>query len=102
MEILSVRLQAINPNSRPQTLHIAARPNEHITIGRSNFSTGDDTVISRRHALFYITAESGLEKLTVRNLSAINGVLVNFVPINQHEQRTLLDGDEIVFRTPLV
>jgi FHA domain len=101
MEILSVRLQAINPNSRPQTLHIAARPNEHVTIGRSNFSTGEDTIISRRHALFNITVESGLERLSVRNLSAINGMLVNFTPVHQFVWRTLFDGDEIVFRTPL-
>ena len=96
MEILSVRLTAVNPTSRPQILHIPARPNQHHTIGRSNFSTGDDTIISRRHARFTINAETTPERLLVNNLSLINGVLVNFTPVLPFQWQTLYDGDEIV------
>lgn len=101
MEILSVRLIAINQTSRPQEFQIPSLPNQDYTLGRSNFSTGDDSIISRRHARFCITAESGPEKLLVTNLSLINGVLVNFTPVVPFQWRILYDGDEIVRRSHL-
>ncbi len=96
MDILSVRLAAINPASRPQVLQITLRPNEDHVIGRSNFSAGEDTIISRRHARFSINTESGAERIVVTNLSLINGILVNFTPVPHFQSRTLFNGDEIV------
>lgn len=101
MDILSVRLAAINPTSRPQLLPIPARPNQAHTIGRNSFSTGDDAIISRQHAQFTINTELGLERLVVTNLSLINGILVNFTPLLAFQWRILHDGDEIVRRTLL-
>jgi hypothetical protein len=98
MDIVSVRLAAINSTSRPQLLPIPARPNQDHTIGRSNFSTGDDAIISRRHARFAINTEVGPERLVVTNLSLINGILVNFTPVLPFQSQTLYDGDEIVRR----
>src|SRR5947207_8175102 len=105
MEITSVRLIAINPTSRPQVLQITVQPSLDHIIGRSNFSAGDDTIISRRHARFSINTDLHVERLFVTNLSLINGVLVNFTPVQHFESRTLFDGDEIVshlFEFPLL
>ena len=95
MDIISARLEAINPTSQPQSLLIPTRPGEDFIIGRSHFSNGQDTIISRRHAKFNIN-NVGPERLVVTNLSLINGILVNFTPLQPFEDETLYDGDEIV------
>ena len=98
MEIVSAQLVAVDPLADPQTLSITAMPGEDSNIGRRHFSTGEDTTISRRHARFTILAGHGPERLLVTNLSLVNGMFVNFVPLQQHRAQTLYDGDEIVFR----
>lgn len=96
MDILSIRLIAVNPASSPRTFDIPARPNVDFTLGRSHFSTGDDAIISRRHVKFIIN-NAGPESLIVQNLSLANGLLVNFTPVQPHQRKVLLDGDELVF-----
>ena len=95
MDILATRLEAIHRTARPQTLIIPTQPGEDFIIGRSNFHTGEDTIISRRHARFNVNS-NGPEKLVVTNLSLINGILVNFTPLQPYQEETLYDGDEIV------
>jgi len=96
--LLSTRLVALNPISRPQVLAIETRQlGDEFVVGRTNFFTGEDTIISRRHAKFKITAHAGgPEILVVENLSMINGMLVNFRPIQAYQAVTIYDGDEIV------
>lgn len=97
MDIISARLLAKSPSSTPRILSITARPNEDFIVGRNTFSSGDDTIISRRHARFSIIAGSNQhERLVVCNLSKINGLLVNFTPLPLDQELTLHDGDEIV------
>jgi hypothetical protein len=96
--LLSARLVALNPISRPQVLPIEARQlGDEFVVGRTNFFTGEDTIISRRHAKFKITSHTGgPEMLVVENLSMINGMLVNFRPIQPYQAVTIYDADEIV------
>jgi len=98
MEITSVRLYAISPDARPQVIDIRPTPGQTRIIGRQDFNSGDDTVISRRHALFSIlSAAEGVDQiLVVQNLSLINGILVNFWPVAAYTTHVLVDGDEIV------
>jgi pSer/pThr/pTyr-binding forkhead associated (FHA) protein len=96
MSITSIHLHALLPESRPQVIDINLKPGEERVLGRNDFSTGEDTVISRRHALFAIDAGAGGDVLGVQNLSLINGVLVNFVPVPPYGRQRLEDGDEIV------
>jgi pSer/pThr/pTyr-binding forkhead associated (FHA) protein len=96
MSITTIRLHALLPESRPQVIDINLRPGQERVLGRNDFSTGEDTVISRRHALFTLTAGPGGDVLGVQNLSLINGVLVNFVPVPPYGRQRLQDGDEIV------
>ena len=95
MEILSARLVAKSPTARPQTLLIPLQLNSEFIVGRAHFLNGDNTIISRRHARFRVVA-GARERLVVCNLSRINGMLVNFLPLPLDEDITLFDGDEIV------
>ena len=97
--ILSAQLVALNPISRPQTLLIEARQaGDDFVVGRTHFFTGEDTIISRRHARFHITSQAGgPEMLVVENLSMINGMLVNFRPVQPYQAITVYNGDEIVW-----
>jgi pSer/pThr/pTyr-binding forkhead associated (FHA) protein len=100
MSITSIHLHALLPESRPQVIDISLRPGDERVLGRNDFSTGEDTVISRRHALFTIAPAPGGDVLGVQNLSLINGVLVNFVPVPPYGRERLRDGDEIVTLFP--
>jgi len=103
MEITSVRLYAISPDARPQVIDIKPTPGQTRIIGRQDFNSGDDTVISRRHALFSILSGAEGDKdqvLVVQNLSLINGILVNFRPVTAYSTQALVDGDEIVSTLP--
>lgn len=105
MDIVDARLEAINPVSRPQTIPINVQPNNDSVLGRANFFDGEDTIISRRHARFSIVSSSGAgqpEELKVLNLSHVNGLLVNFEPLQPFQNRTLYDGDEIVPPSPFL
>jgi len=95
MEITSVRLLAKSPLANPRVLIIPARFNEEFLLGRANFLTADNGIISRRHARFNIVGVER-ERLVVCNLSAINGLLVNFRPVALDQDVTLYNGDEIV------
>jgi hypothetical protein len=95
MEIVSARLEAVNSSARPQILSITTRPGDPCIIGRHDFFTGADSIISRRHAKFQIST-TGVEQLQVINLSKINGILVNLVPLPLNQCTTLYDADEIV------
>ena len=100
MEITSVRLHALGPDARPQVIDIKATLGQTKIIGRQDFNSGDDTVISRRHALFSVVTGTevgrGEQVLVVQNLSLINGILVNFTPVPTYGSQALVDGDEIV------
>jgi FHA domain len=106
MEIVHCLLEAINPVSRPQSIPINVLPNQDSVLGRANFFDGEDTIISRRHARFSIL--SGLsagqqpDKLQVSNLSHVNGLLVNFEPLQPFQSCTLQNGDEIVPPIPFL
>lgn len=105
MDIVHARLEAINPVSRPQTIPLNVLPNNDSILGRSSFFDGEDTIISRRHARFSIVSPSGPrqpEMLTVSNLSNVNGLLVNFEPLQPFQSRILYDGDEIVPPSPFL
>src|SRR5271170_2192564 len=97
-QVMSARLVALSPFSRPQIMPIETREvGDEFVVGRTNFFTGEDTIISRRHAKFKITSHAGgPEVLCVENLSMINGLLVNFRPVQPYQQVTVYDGDEIV------
>jgi pSer/pThr/pTyr-binding forkhead associated (FHA) protein len=96
MDIVQARLVAINAVSRPQVISIDALPDSDFVLGRPNFFDGEDTIISRRHARFSINAPLNTERLTVSNLSNVNGLLVNFEPLLPFATTTIYDGDEIV------
>jgi hypothetical protein len=103
-QVLSARLVALSPFSRPQIMPIQTREvGDEFVVGRTNFFTGEDTIISRRHAKFKLTAHpGGPEKIVVENLSMINGILVNFRPVPPYQAVTVYDGDEIVSPSYLV
>src|SRR5204863_6725359 len=68
MEIVAASLMAVNRESRPQIIPIIVQPNRTFTIGRSSFTSRDDTIISRRHARFNIVTQRGpAEGLFVTN-----------------------------------
>jgi len=98
MDILQIRLVAVNPASRPQVIPINALPDSDFVLGRASFSDGEDTIISRRHARFTINPVPGgqAEQLYVSNLSNVNGLLVNFEPLLPFDATLLCDRDEIV------
>jgi hypothetical protein len=96
MEIVAASLLAVNRESRPQIIPIIVQPNRPFTIGRTNFTSRDDTIISRRHAQFHIATQRGPEALFVTNLSLVSGVLVNFTPLRHLDMRELFHGDEVV------
>jgi hypothetical protein len=98
MDILQIRLVAVNPASRPQVIPINALPDSDFVLGRASFSDGEDTIISRRHARFTINTVPGgqAEQLYVSNLSNVNGLLVNFEPLLPFDATLLCDRDEIV------
>jgi FHA domain len=96
MEIVHIHLEAINPSSKPQIIPIPITADSDHIIGRSTFYTGEDTIISRRHASFTILQRQGHDILIVRNLSMINGILVNSEPVHPLAERIIRHGDEIV------
>jgi hypothetical protein len=101
MDILSSRLEAINPTlTTPATLLITAREGTECIVGRPNFFDGNDTSISRQHARFQVSRQNLSEQLLLTNLSQVNGILANFVPVPHSHTITLTTGDEIV--TPLL
>ena len=98
MDIVQARLVSIHPATRPHRIILSALPNTDTVLGRPDFFDGEDTIISRRHARFYILpGQAGsMERLMVSNLSLVNGLLVNFEPLQQFESTAVSDGDIIV------